>query len=158
MEGWGMGMHSLRFDTTRVRRHREGVPGCFRGRVCGLQCGKMLPRKGCKCTGYPLGFGSVFAMHSMRALKRRRAVRAAVLFADACRVSARNRRQKRRKFAVAITLIYLGRFLSMRVRHICSPQNGIICGKVSFYALEAHHLAVPCFYLFYFLFYIYIYI
>lgn len=140
-----MGMHSLRFDTTRVRRHREGVPGRFRGRVCGLQCGKMLPRKGCKCTGYPLGFGSAFAMHSMRALKRRRAVRAAVLFADACRVSARNRRQKRRKFAAAITLIYLGRFLSMRVHHICSLRNGITCGEVSFYALGAHYLAVPHF-------------
>lgn len=81
-----MGVYSLRLDTTRVRRHREGgreegVPGRFRGRVCGMQYGKMLPRKGCKCTGYPLGFESAFAMHSMRALKRRRAVRAGVLFA-----------------------------------------------------------------------------
>lgn len=151
-----MGVHSLRLDTTRVRRHREGMPGRFRGRVCGLQCGKMLPRKGCKCTGYPLGFRSAFAMHSMRTLKCRRAD---VLFVDTCHVSGVFAggfgRQKRRKLAAAITFIYYGS-LSMRVRRICNSQNGITCGKVSFYALGTRHLAR--FICFFFLSHIYIYI
>ena len=134
---------------------REEGGARFRGRVCGLQCGKMLPRKGCKCTGYPLGFGSAFAMHSMRALKRRTAERAGILFADTRRISARNHRQKRRKLAAAITLIYSDRSLSMRARRISSPQNGITCGKVSFYALEARHLAVARF-ICLFRFYIYL--
>jgi len=47
----------------------------------------------------------------------------------------------------------------MRARHICSPQNGITCGKVSFYALEARHLAVAHFIRLFFVYiYIYIYI
>lgn len=105
-------MHSLHPDTTRARRYRR-VPGRSRGRVCGLQCGKMLPRKGCKCTGYLPGFGGAFAIHSMRALKRRRA-RCAVLFADTCRAS-RETPAKSRKLTAAITLIYSDRSLSMRV-------------------------------------------
>lgn len=54
--GEGKGVHSLRLDTTRARCRRR-VLGCSRGRVCGLPCWKMLPRKGCKCTGYLPGFG-----------------------------------------------------------------------------------------------------
>lgn len=74
-EGEEEGVHSLRFSIQRAHGAVGGCWGALEGVSAGCRVGRCCRVKDVNARDTSRALGSAFAMHSMRALKRRRAAR-----------------------------------------------------------------------------------